>query len=64
MSGFETALAPYDAGLLVQSDVTHKLLRDDTALDVMYCLYNAKDPGDAFQRKVYSELIGGTVMTK
>ena len=37
--GYVTACAQYEGGLMLMTDVSHKVLRTDTVLDVMYvCL--------------------------
>ena len=61
MSGFEVAIAPYDAGMLMQSDVTHKVVRNENGLDVMN-RYRQSSPD--YQRQVISELVGSIIITK
>ena len=59
----------YDAGMLLQFDVTHKVLRNDTALDVMCeireTLLREHDRYDIeeFQNKTKSALLGSVVIT-
>ena len=61
VSGFEVAVAPYDVGMLMQSDITHKVVRNENGLDVMN-RYRQSSPD--YQRQVIIELVGSIIITK
>lgn len=60
--GYVTAVRHYEGGLLLVTDVSHRTLRTDTVLDVMYELYQ-KYPRN-FQEEVSRRLIGSVVLTR
>ena len=57
-----TAIQHYEGGLLLVTDVSHRTLRTDTVLDVMYEMYQ-KYPRN-FQEEVAKKLIGRVVLTR
>ena len=60
--GYVTSVRYYDGGLLLVTDVSHRTLRTDTVLDVMYEMYQ-KYPRN-FQDQVSRKLIGCVVLTR
>jgi aubergine-like protein len=60
--GYVTAIQHYEGGLLLVTDVSHRTLRTDTVLDVMYEMYQ-KYPKN-FQEEVARHLIGRVVLTR
>ena len=65
VSGFEAAMDIYDAGMLLQFDVTHKVLRNDTALDVMCEMYNkCRNDVGRLRHETANALLGRVVVTK
>ena len=55
----------YDAGMLLQFDVTHKVLRNDTALDVMCEMYNkCRNDVGRLRHETANALLGRVVVTK
>lgn len=63
MPGFITSILQYDNGVLLSCDVSHKILRSDTVLDIMYDLYN-KFEGDRFYTEATRKLVGSIILTK
>ena len=61
--GYQTVIAPYDGGLMLNADVVHKVLRTETVLDIMYGLYE-RYQGQAFRDQCIRALIGASVMTR
>ena len=62
--GFTTAIAPFGQGqVMLQIDVSHRILRKDTAYDIMYNIYNNSNTEDEYRRKSMKALLGTTVMT-
>ena len=63
--GFTTAIAPFGKGqVMLQIDVSHRILRKDTAYEVMYSIYNASKTEEEYRRKSMKALLGTTVLTK
>jgi aubergine-like protein len=57
--GFFTAVGEYDAGCLVNIDISHRCLRTNTVLDMLSGMMNQPD----FRQKANKLLVGGTVLT-
>lgn len=62
--GFTTAIKPVGEGqVMLQIDVSHRILRKDTAYEVMYTLYNNARSDQEYQRQAMRAILGQTVMT-
>ncbi|XP_071789596.1 piwi-like protein 1 [Asterias amurensis] len=59
--GFITSILQYEKDVLLMADVSHKILRLDTVLDLMTDIYNKKP--NTFQDEVTRLLIGEIVLT-
>ncbi|KAM9858163.1 piwi-like protein 2 [Aulostomus maculatus] len=60
--GYSTAVKRTDGGLYLCVDVTHKVLRNDSVLDVMNLLYQQSK--ENFKDECTKELIGSIVITR
>ncbi|XP_019949653.2 piwi-like protein 2 [Paralichthys olivaceus] len=60
--GYSTCIKRTDGGLYLCVDVTHKVLRNDSVLDVMNVLY--QQSRENFQDECTKELIGSIVITR
>ncbi|XP_042344076.1 piwi-like protein 2 [Plectropomus leopardus] len=60
--GYSTSIKRTDGGLYLNVDVTHKVLRNDSVLDVMNMLYHQSKQN--FQDECTKELIGSIVITR
>ncbi|XP_068166185.1 piwi-like protein 2 [Antennarius striatus] len=60
--GYSTCIKHTDGGLYLCVDVSHKVLRSDTVLDVMNVLY--KQSRENFQDECTKELIGSIIITR
>lgn len=60
--GYVTAIQEYDGGLMLLFDVSHRLLRTDSALDFLYELYSMHK--DRFQDEATKQLVGSVVLTR
>ncbi|KAK2702004.1 hypothetical protein QYM36_019391 [Artemia franciscana] len=63
LPGFVTAMAEYEGGIMVQVDVSHKVLRRANALEAMINIYK-RFPKDQVQEQIKKELLGQVVMTR
>lgn len=61
--GFVTSILQYETSIMLCIDVSHKVLRSETVLDVMYNLHSKLGPR-AFHDSCSKELIGQIVLTK
>ncbi|XP_052219954.1 piwi-like protein 1 [Dreissena polymorpha] len=61
MPGFITSILQYESNVLLSCDISHKILRSDTVLDIMYDLYNRL--GDRFYDECTRRLVGSIVLT-
>ncbi|KAM3939929.1 piwi-like protein 1 [Leptodactylus fuscus] len=61
--GFTTSILQYESNIMLCIDVSHKVLRSETVLDVMYNLHSQVGPR-AFHDACSKELIGQIVLTK
>ncbi|KAG8452990.1 hypothetical protein GDO86_004701 [Hymenochirus boettgeri] len=63
LQGYVTSILQYETSILLSVDVSHKVLRSETVLDLMENLYSMH--GDAsFQDACTKELLGKIVLTK
>ncbi|XP_033476014.2 piwi-like protein 2 isoform X1 [Epinephelus lanceolatus] len=60
--GYSTSIKRTDGGLYLNVDVSHKVLRNDSVLDVMNMLYQQSK--QSFQDECTKELIGSIVITR
>lgn len=60
--GFITSILQYEARVMLNADINHKILRTDTALDMMYELYNRAK--GSFHDVCTKKLIGEIVLTR
>ncbi|XP_034048599.1 piwi-like protein 1 [Thalassophryne amazonica] len=62
-SGFSTAILEFETSIMLTTDVTHKVLRSETVLDIM-CNLRQQFGNQRFAEVCTKELIGVTVLTK
>ncbi len=63
--GFQTAIAEYGAGrVMLQIDVSHRILRNETAYEVMLNIYQKARNDADYKLACQKALIGQIVMTK
>ncbi|KAM6964835.1 piwi-like protein 2 [Aplochiton taeniatus] len=60
--GYSTCIKRTDGGLYLSVDVSHKVLRNDSVLDVMNVIY--QQSRESFQDECTKELIGSIVITR
>ncbi|XP_077377407.1 piwi-like protein 2 isoform X1 [Festucalex cinctus] len=60
--GFSTSIKNTDGGLYLCVDVTHKVLRNDSVLDVMNILYQQSK--EKFRDECTKELVGSIIITR
>ncbi|XP_035236171.1 piwi-like protein 2 [Anguilla anguilla] len=60
--GYATCMKRTDGGLYLSADVSHKVLRNDSVLDVMNVIYEKSR--ESFQDECTKELIGSIVLTR
>ncbi|KAM5170425.1 piwi-like protein 2 [Mantella aurantiaca] len=60
--GYAASIRRTDGGLFLIADVTHKIIRNDSVLDIMHLLY--QQSRDNFKEEVTKELIGSIVITR
>ncbi|KAK7933951.1 hypothetical protein WMY93_004847 [Mugilogobius chulae] len=60
--GFATSIKRLDGGLLLSVEVIHKVLRNDSVLDIMNMLYQQSK--ESFQDECTKELLGSIVITR
>ncbi|KAM9320660.1 piwi-like protein 1 [Gastrophryne carolinensis] len=61
--GFATSILQYETSIMLSIDVSHKVLRNETVLDVMRNIYSSCGPQN-FQDVCIKELVGQIVLTK
>ncbi|CAM9691716.1 unnamed protein product [Rangifer tarandus platyrhynchus] len=61
--GYVTSILPYEIGLTLCADVSHKLLRMETAYDLISHT-REKARGEDAKEKILRELVGSSVLTK
>ncbi|KAJ8263194.1 hypothetical protein COCON_G00156510 [Conger conger] len=60
--GYSTCIKRTDGGLYLSVDVSHKVLRNDSVLDVMNVIYEKSR--ESFQDECTKELVGSIVLTR
>ena len=63
MPGFITSILKYETDTLLCADISHKILRSDTVLDIMYDMYN-KSGEERFYDDCVKKFVGGIVLTR
>ncbi|KAI8521140.1 Piwi-like protein 2 [Branchiostoma belcheri] len=61
--GYITAIQAYDGGLMLNTDISHKVLRTETVLDMMQSIYQSSS-GRGFQEQCTRQLVGEVVLTR
>ena len=64
--GYVTAVDEYEGGLMLMCDVSHRILRNETAHDVLkdINLRGRANPGLSVKNEAERELIGATIITR
>ena len=63
--GFQTSILKYEHDLLLDIDLTHKLVRNVSVLEWMYGIYHkCNENFSIFRERMVKELVGKIVMTK
>ncbi|XP_073510144.1 piwi-like protein 2 [Phyllobates terribilis] len=60
--GYAASIRRTDGGLFLLADVTHKVIRNDSVLDIMHVLYQQNR--ESFQDEVTKQLVGSVVITR
>ncbi|KAM4037637.1 piwi-like protein 2 [Anomaloglossus baeobatrachus] len=60
--GYAASIRRTDGGLFLLADITHKIIRNDSVLDIMHFLYQQNR--DGFQDEVTKQLVGSIVITR
>ncbi|XP_007905583.1 piwi-like protein 2 isoform X2 [Callorhinchus milii] len=60
--GFSASIRRTDGGLMLLADVSHKVLRNDSVLEVMQVIYQRSS--ESFQDDCTKQLVGSVIMTK
>eukprot|EP00731_Ephydatia_muelleri_P025692 Em0017g775a len=60
--GYVTAINRYEGGLMLVLDVSHRVMKTDTALDFLYELYHSNQ--DKFREEAFKQLVGSVVLTR
>ncbi|XP_056427047.1 piwi-like protein 2 isoform X2 [Hyla sarda] len=60
--GFAASIRRTDGGLFLLADVSHKIIRNDSVLDIMHILY--QQSRENFQDEVTKQLLGSIVITR
>ncbi|XP_061189699.1 piwi-like protein 1 isoform X2 [Saccostrea echinata] len=63
MPGFVTAIAKYETDTLLCADISHKIIRSDTLLDLMYDMYS-QSKGESFYDDCVRKFVGSIVLTR
>uniref|UniRef100_A0A4X1SML5 Piwi like RNA-mediated silencing 3 n=2 Tax=Sus scrofa TaxID=9823 RepID=A0A4X1SML5_PIG len=61
--GYVTSVLPYETGLTLCADVIHKVLRMETAYDLISRIHE-KAEGKDVKEKIFKKLVGSSVLTK
>jgi aubergine-like protein len=64
INGFATSIATYENQLLLNAELTHKILHKRTVYDWMLEIYKNERSQTAFREKCLNELVGRVIMTK
>ncbi len=62
--GFITSILQYERSVMLCLEISHKILRTDTVLDIMYEVYGRSQRGGSFHDMAKKELIGQIVLTR
>uniref|UniRef100_A0A8C4PYR5 Piwi-like RNA-mediated gene silencing 1 n=1 Tax=Eptatretus burgeri TaxID=7764 RepID=A0A8C4PYR5_EPTBU len=62
-SGFATAILSYESCVMLCMDLSHKILRNDTVLDIMYNLYE-QTTNEGFHDACTRDLVGQIILTR
>lgn len=62
MPGFITSILQYENSVLLNCDVSHKIMRSDTVLDIMYDMYGRC--GDRFYDECTKKIVGQIILTR
>ncbi|XP_018425718.1 PREDICTED: piwi-like protein 2 [Nanorana parkeri] len=60
--GYAASIRRTDGGLFLLAEITHKIIRNDSVLDIMHLLY--QQGRENFQDQVTKELVGSIVITR
>ncbi|KAL9980655.1 hypothetical protein ACROYT_G009266 [Oculina patagonica] len=60
--GYTTSIMPYETDVLLNADVSHKVLRQTTVLEYLYELYNSG--GGDFHKNATKKLVGQIILTR
>ena len=60
--GFVTSIAQYENSIMLMADISHKILRMDTVLDIMYDIHRSRQQD--FHGSCEKRLIGEIVLTR
>ncbi|KAM4675853.1 piwi-like protein 2 [Discoglossus pictus] len=60
--GYVANIRRTDGGLFLLADITHKIIRNDSVLDIMHTLYQQNQ--ESFQDEVTKQLVGNIVITR
>uniref|UniRef100_UPI002DDDBD8F Piwi n=1 Tax=Ephydatia fluviatilis TaxID=31330 RepID=UPI002DDDBD8F len=60
--GYVTAINRHEGGLMLVLDVSHRVMKTDTALDFLYELYHFNQ--DKFREEAFKQLVGSVVLTR
>ena len=59
--GFITSILQYESNLLLCAEISHKIMRSDTVLDILYEIYNQRGN---FHEMAIRRLVGEIVLTR
>ena len=64
--GFITSILQYETSILLCAEISHKIMRIDTVLDILYDLYEEanRGRGPGFHELAAKKLIGEIVLTR
>ena len=62
MPGFITSILQYENAVLLNCDISHKILRSDTVLDILYDMYQRS--GERFYDDAVKKFVGSIVLTR
>jgi aubergine-like protein len=62
--GYVTRVEEKEGGLMLTCDVSHRVLRAETAYDVLQDIRRSRDPSQSFVVRANKSLLGQVVLTK
>ena len=62
MPGFITSILQYESSVLLNCDISHKILRSDTVLDILYEMFQRS--GERFYDDAIKKFVGSIVLTR